>query len=205
MKHNNGSVRYRLLTNGTDISYFSPPENSSGRKGILFSGKLDVWANVLMAENIVKNILPAIIKEIPGARLDIVGANPPKAILNLESDSVRIYANVPSVVPYLQNAELFLHPHTGGSGIQNKLLEAMACACPVVTTPTGIQGIPATNGKDVLIGANNSELASHALSLLRDKKLAANFGANARETIVSTHSWESVFETLDDIIYEIIE
>ena len=62
------------------------------------------------------------------------------------------------MITFLQTNKFFLHPHIGGSGIQNKLLEAMACGCPVVTTNTGIQGIDAKNGVDAIIGNTNSEL-----------------------------------------------
>ena len=205
MKKQNPNAEYRLLTNGTDINKFIPPDEEHKRKGILFAGKLDVWANVLMSEYIVNKILPEVKKEVPDAVLDIVGATPPASVLKLQSDSVKVHANVPDMVPYLQNAELFIHPHTGGSGIQNKLLEAFACACPVVTTSTGIQGIPATNGLDVLIGEAKEELIRHTINVLKDKTLAASLGGNARQMIVETHSWEAVFRQVDGILQELTD
>lgn len=203
MKKQNPRAKYRLLTNGTDIDFFLPPPDGHKREGVLFAGKLDVWANVLMIENIVKNILPKIRAEIPGVKLNIVGANPPKAIASLISDDVVLHSNVPSMVPYLQNAELFIHPHLGGSGIQNKLLEAMACACPVVTSQTGTQGIPATHNENVMIGKDYNEMAAHTIKILKDKDFARRIGANAREMIVRTHSWQSIFKDLDGIIKEL--
>ena len=203
MKKQNPNANYELLTNGTDIDKFKPKE-SIERKGILFAGKMDVWANVLMVKTIVKNILPIIKKEIPDAKLKIVGANPPQNILSLKSDSISIEANVPDMIPYLQKAQVFLHPHTGGSGIQNKLLEAMSCACPVVTTPTGNQGINAVNGKEVLIGDDFHQLAQHTINILKNKELAKSISDNARELIINTHSWESVFMKLDKIIDEVL-
>ncbi|TAL67931.1 MAG: glycosyltransferase [Bacteroidetes bacterium] len=204
MLNQNPTAKYRLLTNGTDINKFTTPQDFKQRKDILFAGKLDIWANVLMIRDIVNNILPEVRREIPDIKLNIVGANPSGEIKALESGSIKIIPNVPNMVPYLQNARVFLHPHVGGSGIQNKLIEAMACGCPVVTTKTGIQGIPATNGKDVLIGTSSEELAYNTLRLLKDDELAKTISENARKLIVGTHPWESVFEQLDKIMMEVL-
>lgn len=204
MKKQNTNANYELLTNGTDINKFKPSDNTE-RKGVLFAGKMDVWANVLMVKTIVKKILPIIKKEIPDVHLKIVGANPPQTILGLKSESISIEANVPEMIPYLQKAQVFLHPHTGGSGIQNKLLEAMACGCPVVTTPTGNQGINAIDGKEVLIGVDNKQLAKHSIKILQNNEFANKISINARELIIKTHSWDSVFNKLDLIIDELLE
>lgn len=203
MKQENPNGKYRLLTNGTDTEYFVPPENPKIRNGILFSGKLDIWANVLMIERIVKEIFPLIQEKVPDAKLKIVGSNPSRWIESLESDSISVHKNVPSMLPYLQNSELFLHPHSGGSGIQNKLLEAMSCGCPVVTTKTGIQGIPVKNGESVLIGNTSEEMAEHSIKLLKDKDFAINIGNNARKVILDNLSWERVYKMLDELIEEV--
>lgn len=203
MKAQNTNAKYKLLTNGVDIDYFTPPESSNQRNGVLFSGKMDVWANELMVKNIVEEIFPRILNEMPEAKLNIVGANPSKTIKSFQSNSISVTGTVPEVKPYLQNAQLFLHPHIGGSGIQNKLLEAMACECPVVTTPTGIQGIPATNYKDVLIGKDYDELAKHSIKILKNNDFSNQIGTNARKMIVETHSWDSVFISLEKLIEEL--
>lgn len=203
MKQENPNGKYRLLTNGTDTDFFIPPENPDIRNGILFSGKLDIWANILMIERIVKEILPIIQEKLPDVKFRIVCSNPPKRIESLESEFISIHKNVPSMLPYLQEAELFLHPHSGGSGIQNKLLEAMSCACPVVTTPTGIQGIPVKNMESVLIGNNNQELAEHSINILKDKELAKRIGNNARQVIIDNLSWNRVYQMLDELIEEV--
>ncbi|MFH1052463.1 MAG: glycosyltransferase [bacterium] len=204
MEKQNPNGSYFLLTNGTDIDYFKPKEGSE-REDILFAGKLDVWANQLMVQKIINDILPEIHKVLPGTKLKIVGANPPKQVLDLRSDKVQVIANVPDMLPYLQKASLFLHPHNGGSGIQNKLIEAMSSGCPVVTTLTGNQGINAEHGKEVLIGRNNTELASHAVQILQNKSFADSLSKNARELIVRKLSWDTVYSELDNIIDKVLK
>jgi len=200
----NSKPEYRLLTNGTDINKFIVGNNNK-RKDILFAGKLDVWANELMVKRIVEDIFPKIKSVYPDVKFNIVGANATSGIISMLSDDVILHENVPEMIPYLQNAALFLHPHAGGSGIQNKLLEAMACECPVVTTPTGNQGIHGVDGKAIMIGKNAEELAEKSIKILADKSMAEIIGENARELIVDTHSWETVYKSLDEIIEEVLE
>jgi sugar transferase (PEP-CTERM/EpsH1 system associated) len=204
MKEYNSSASFRLLTNGVDVEYFKPSDTVFDKKHLLFTGKLDLWANHLMINTIIKDILPKIRKRFPDTKLLLVGANPSKSILALKNDFIEIHANVPSLVPYLQKAEVFIHPHQGGSGIQNKLLEAMSCAMPVVTSPTGIQGIKATHGKDIMIGTTPDEMVSHIIKLMTHNEIAQELGKNARQLIIDTHSWQSIFDDADSLINQII-
>lgn len=203
MKLSNLNANYRLLTNGTDIQKFVPPQNNDNRKDILFLGKLDIQANVLMLKRIAQDIFPAIKQQVPEVKLKIVGAKPPAEVKKLVGNGIELYPDVPDAVPWLQSAQLFLHPHTGGSGIQNKLLEAMACGCPVVTSPTGNQGIHALNGRDAFIANNNKEFIDYSVKLLKDKDLADTISQNCRKLIEETHSWELVYRQMDDILSEL--
>lgn len=201
----NPDARFRLLTNGVDIYRYKPSENSTVRKNLVFTGKLDLWANFLMLDNIIKNIFPALKKRFPGLKLQIIGAKPTNKIRSLASDDIELYFDVPDFAPYLQHARVFIHPHIGATGIQNKLLEAMSCGCPVVTTPTGIQGIDAVQGEHAFIGTNNQEIIEYSAQILADDELAENMSRKARELIVATHSWEKVFSDVDQIIDEVVK
>lgn len=206
MKLQNDSVNYRLLTNGTNTDFFMLPFENK-RKGILFAGKLDIWANVIMIKKIITEIFPLICQSLPEAELTIVGANPPISVKKLIEESknkINFYSNVPSMLPYLQNAQVFLHPHSGASGIQNKLIEAMACGLPVVTSNTGNQGIDGTDGKQLMIANNTEEFANKVIQILLNQNLAFEVGQNARKHIEEKLSWNAVYVQLDYLIEEIL-
>lgn len=194
--------KLRLLSNGTEVDKFIP-ENFEERSTILFTGKLDVWANQIMVKRITSKILPVIKKEFPKVKMVIAGVNPPKFIKKLHSNKeIELHENVPSVIPFLQKAIVYLHPHEGGSGIQNKLLEAMSCGCPVVTTSSGNQGINGIHRVHLLICNNDNEIASNVIELLKNRELAEIISMNARNLILETHSWDRIYNDLDNIIKE---
>jgi glycosyltransferase involved in cell wall biosynthesis len=203
MRQANPKAEFRLLTNGADMFEFTPPIDNSQRKGLFFCGKMDTWANVMMAKKIAEEILPLVRKEIPDCTLTIAGANPVASVLRLKSEHVKVLSKVPSLTPYYQSAAVFPHPHAGGSGIQNKLLEAMACGCPVVTTKVGNQGIDGAHGKDLMIAENVEEIATHTIRIIKDRKLMDTISHNARDLMIRTHSWDSIFSALDRIIEEL--
>ncbi len=202
IKKSNPNAQYRLLTNGTIINE-SNLHNFDKRSGMVFCGKLDVWANIMNVRRITDEIFPLIKEKVPNAVFNIVGANPIKEIQKLASDDIRIFPNVPDTRVYMQNASLFLHPHNGGTGIQNKLLEAMSCGCPVVTTPIGNQGIDGTHLKNIMIGSSSIELANAAIKILTEAEFAKNIGENGRQLMIETHSWDSIFTELEKIIKEL--
>ena len=203
MRSQNSRAEYRLLTNGVELDVFAPNFDQKNRSGLLFAGKLDVWANEMMVKKIAMELMPEIHKQIPSVEFSIVGISPSALVLNLQNEKVKVHANVPRMQDYMQSAAIFLHPHQGGSGIQNKILQAMSCGCPVVTTPTGIQGIPVEHGRDVLVGKTDEEIISHVVYLLRNPDEREKLARNARAVVEQYHSWESIYKSLDSILDEL--
>ncbi len=201
---NKKSDKYRIITNGVDIERLNAPNDNSHRKDIIFGGRLDVLANQLSLERVINNILPEIKKAIPDIKLNVVGAYPPDYLKQMDGKVITLHPDVPDLMPYLQKAAAFIHPHYSGSGIQNKVLEAMATGCPVVTTPSGNQGIHGKHMSEVMLGNNDKELARHSITLLNDATLRDKLSKNARKLIEDTHSWDAVYKQIDGIIDEVI-
>ena len=191
---------YAVVTNGVDLDRFSYQADQERRSGVLFAGKLDVQANHLMASSVIEDIFPMVRVLRPEATLTIAGARPLPALRSMISDGMQLDADVPDLVPYLHEHAVFLHPHRGGSGIQNKVLEAMSAGCAVVTTPSGLQGIEASHGIHCLVAERAADMADHVATLLGDPDQRRRLAENARELMVQTHSWEHVYDQIDGVI-----
>jgi glycosyltransferase involved in cell wall biosynthesis len=79
-----------------------------------------------------------------------------------------------------------------GTGIKNKLLEAMASGLPCVATPLALQGIDVEPGRELLVGADEEELAAQIVRLLDDNALAQELGRAARKYVSANHDWGAV-------------
>lgn len=200
MKSGNPDAHYAVVTNGVNIEHYGFQENQHERHGLLFAGKLDVQSNHLIAMTIVRDIMPKVLKAMPEAQVSIVGAKPKPELLKFRSASCTICENVPDMVPYLQTAAVFVHPHLGGSGIQNKILEAMATGCVVVTSTTGLQGINAIHNVHCLVGINDEEISQYVVQLLNDAPLRERLARAARKLIEDEHQWNHVGNQLDSVL-----
>lgn len=195
---------YYVIPAGVDLDRYYPAESFEERKGLIFTGRLDIWANRLMMHRIVKNILPPVVDKFPSTTLDIVGARPTSDVLALENRHVKVNANVPDIAPFLRKARVYVHPHSAATGIQNKLLEALASGCAVVSTPTGVQGLNCEHGVHVLIGKNDAEIAQYVIQILKDDKLAESLSVNARKLVEDKFSWNSVFNRMDNMLEQVL-
>jgi glycosyltransferase involved in cell wall biosynthesis len=200
MRLNNPRARYSVVTNGVDAERFWFRADQHDRQGLLFAGKLDVQANHLMALTVLQEVYPEIKRYMPEAPLQIVGARPLPELLKVVEGVATLHRDVPDVLPFLHTSSVFVHPHKGGSGIQNKVLEAMAAGCVVVTTPSGLQGINAQHGVHCLVGATSREVADHAVRLLNDAPLRTELAYRARMLMESEHTWERVGEQIDAVL-----
>lgn len=191
-----------VVSNGVDRDKFKFNGGARNRS-ILFAGHLGIYHNKLMAERLVGQIFPLIQTKLPDVTLKIVGKDPSNKLRTLITSmrGVELFADVPDVAPYLQSEGIFLHPQTVGSGIQNKLLEAMACGIPVITTPVGAGGIGGLqNGVHAIVGESDHELADRAITLLSDPEQMRSLQHHARQLIEERYTWQAIYHDLDKAI-----
>ncbi|MFP5431935.1 MAG: glycosyltransferase, partial [Alphaproteobacteria bacterium] len=86
-------------------------------------------------------------------------------------------------------------------GIQNKVLEAMAMARPVVASPQAAEGIDAQDEMHFLIAANPAEEAAKINALLADPARAAQLGIAARARMEARYRWSATLAQLPDLLF----
>lgn len=192
------SGRVTAVCNGVDAEYFSPeqvlPAPFPGDEiPLVFTGAMDYWPNVDAVRWFAQDILPALKQMKPQLRFYIVGRNPAAEVQALAANdaAVVVTGTVPDVRPYLLHAALVVAPLRLARGIQNKVLEAMAAARPVIASTTCAAPIDAVVGRDLLAAETPLEWQQHIMQLLDQPRQAAELGAAARRRILSHYSWDA--------------
>jgi sugar transferase (PEP-CTERM/EpsH1 system associated) len=184
--------RVGAIRNGVDTDYFdpAPPRPNPfppGREAVVFTGAMDYWANVDAVVWLVREVWPRVRAERPQALLAIVGARPSPQVQALAGADCLVTGRVEDVRPYLAQAQVVVAPLRIARGIQNKVLEGMAMARPVVVTSLGLEGIPAEPGVEVLVADGAQAFAAATLAVLAGAH--PGLGERARRRVAADFSW----------------
>jgi sugar transferase (PEP-CTERM/EpsH1 system associated) len=192
------------VANGIDCAYFSPehrftsPFSGSGPH-FVFTGTMDYRPNIDAVVWFADEILPLIRASVPDATFTVVGNKPSRDVMALANrEGIMVTGRVPDVRPYLSHATVVVAPLRIARGVQNKILEGMAMAKPVVTTPQGLEGIDAQPGEHLLLADTPKGLAAAALEATGE--IGPVIGAAARRLMEASYAWPSRLGALDRIL-----
>jgi glycosyltransferase involved in cell wall biosynthesis len=173
-------------------------------KAIVITGVMSTYTNVDAACWFARDVFPVIEREIPGARFWIVGRNPQRAVQALaRPPSVEVTGEVPDVYDWLLRASVAVAPLRIGAGMQNKIVQAMACELPLVTTKVANEGIGAVPDEHLLVREDAASMAAAVVELLRDPARAHELGRAARAYVEASWTWEALFERQERVLAEI--
>jgi len=197
--------RIETIGNGVDTEQYAPSEAlpspfAAGSLPVVFTGAMDYWPNVDGVRWFAEEVLPRVLDALPSAHFTIVGMRPTAAVKALASAHVTVTGTVPDVRPYLQHAAVVVAPLRVARGIQNKILEAMAMARPVVATDACGAGIDAVNGRHFVTAHDAATMADAVVSLLRDGEAARMMGNAARARIVARYTWAAQLRLLEEAL-----
>jgi sugar transferase (PEP-CTERM/EpsH1 system associated) len=184
-----------FFNNGVDTDYFSPQRSyaspyPAGQRAIVFTGAMDYWPNIDAVQWFAADVLPQLRVRFPDACFYIVGSRPAAAVQALaQLPGVVVTGTVPDVRPYIAMAQVAVAPLRIARGIQNKVLEAMAMATPVVVSPQALEGIEAIPGTDLLLAEDAAGFVTAVSNLLTHANGA--LGPSARARVERLYSWPS--------------
>lgn len=150
---------------------------------IVFLGKMSYEPNILAVTHFVRKIYPAIQRYRRDVQFYIVGTNPTEKVVNLQTYSgVIVTGYVDNPYDYLIKAKIVIAPMVTGAGIQNKIIQAMAIGCCVVTTPIGAEGLYIKHDEISIVEANH-EFAEEVIRLLDNNDIRSNMSEKAKEYV----------------------
>jgi len=188
-----------VVANGVDTTFFHPMDRDK-EYDLVFTGNMSYPPNVQSCEFLVNKILPLVTEVKPAIKVLIAGANPTMRIQVLRSAMVEVSGWVPDMREAYAQSKIFLAPMQLGTGLQNKLLEAMAMKIPCITSPLANQALNAKPGEEILIGETPQEYATHIINLLNNEKLAAGIAEKGYQFVLKNYSWETETAKINKLI-----
>jgi GT2 family glycosyltransferase/SAM-dependent methyltransferase len=177
-------------------SLVAPPED---RSGILFVGGFEHPPNTGAALRLVKEVMPAVWRELGEVKVTIVGPNPPPEVQALAAPLVEVTGWIEDLRPLLDQAKLMVAPLRYGAGLKGKVTQALAVGLPVVTTPVGAEGIEHTD-ECLLVAEDSQDLAAHVIRAYRDDELWRSLSRAGQAFILAQCSTSVVTDRLKQLL-----
>ncbi|MDL2314654.1 glycosyltransferase [Bacteroidales bacterium OttesenSCG-928-C19] len=189
-----------VIPNGVDFEFYHPMPEKEKKFDIVFTGNMQYPPNVDAAIFLITKIMPLLWGKNPSLKVLIAGANPDYRLKKLASDNVCISGWVDDIRKCYASAKVFTAPMRIGTGLQNKLLEAMAMQLPCVTSPLVNQALQATDKEEILIAETAKEYADAIKLLLKNQSISAKIALSGYTYVKSHFDWESFCTKLDRVL-----
>ncbi|HEX2616420.1 MAG TPA: glycosyltransferase, partial [Flavobacteriales bacterium] len=190
-----------VIPNGVDSDFFVP-RNSDPRYDLLFTGNMNYPPNIDSVLYLVNKVLPLVRAERPDTSLLISGVDPGPRVRELAEQDPLITVSgwVRDIRDSYAAAKVFAAPMQIGTGLQNKLLEAMAMRMPCVTSPLANNAVGATPGTSILIGREPEDYAAHILRLLNHPEERERLAQGGYSFVRERFDWDRAAEILDGLV-----
>jgi sugar transferase (PEP-CTERM/EpsH1 system associated) len=197
--------KIHYIDNGVDTGYFSPDRAydnpyEDATINVVFTGTMDYWPNVQAVIWFADHVWPRVHSAVPAARFVIVGAKPVPAVSSLaRRPGIAVTGRVADVRPYLAHGAVAVVPSRISPGVQNKILEAMAMAKPVIATAQALEGLDVEAGRELLVAADGEDFGAALVRLLTSGE-PADLGDKARARVLASYDWAANLGGLSDLL-----
>ncbi len=192
--------RIEVIPNGVDLDYFTP-QIITKDYDLVFTGNMSYPPNVNCALFLVNEVMPLIWLQKPNTNILISGTSPVKEVMSLASEKVKVSGWVDDIRQSYARSKIFIAPMQIGTGLQNKLLEAMAMKIPCITSPLANAPLGAKSGEEIMVGENKNVIAQIVLDLLDNPSKMQELANNGRLFVEQNYSWNTHNKKLANIIF----
>ena len=193
-----------IIPNGVDHDYFKPMEREK-KYDLVFTGNMSYPPNVNAVEYLVNEILPIVWKSRPETTLYIAGATPDPRVKKAASERIIVSGWLDDIRDAYAQSRVFIAPMRIGTGLQNKLLEAMSMRLPAITSPLANASLGAKPNEEILIGSNAEEMAQNIITLLNDTQKAEQIAQAGFDFTNRVYDWGKATEKLEEEMKTIIK
>jgi len=191
-----------VVPNGVDHDFFKPIETTK-KFDLVFTGNMAYPPNVNAAEYLALEILPLVWEKFPDTKLLIAGATPDKKVKALASDRIIVSGWMDDIRMAYAESKVFIAPMRIGTGLQNKLLEAMSMLLPCVTTTLANGALGAVDREELIVGNDPCELANAVIFLLSEEENAKKIAKKGYDFVHRNFDWKSSTNLLEASLKDI--
>jgi len=190
-----------VIPNGVDTLHFSP-QDVPAKYDLLFTGNMNYPPNIDSVLFLANRVLPLVHRKRPGTTLLISGVDPSNSVRDLArtNPSIIVSGWVKDIRTSYASARIFVAPMQIGTGLQNKLLEAMAMRIPCITSSLANNAVGAVDGDSILIGNEPEDYAEHILRLLENPLERDRLAASGNRFVLEQFDWDRAADNLDRLI-----
>jgi len=193
-----------IVPNGVDYDYYTPRECEK-KYDIVFTGNMSYAPNVNAVEYLAYEIMPLVWEKMPDAKMYIAGANPDIRVRRVACENIIVSGWIDDMRDAYAQSRIFIAPMRIGTGLQNKLLEAMSMKLPCITTPLANGSLHAVNGKDILVGNRSDELAADIVYLLQNKVKADELAQRGYDFVHRVYDWSAATKIMEDAMNQVLD
>jgi glycosyltransferase involved in cell wall biosynthesis len=196
-----GRHRMVVVPNGVDTAHFAPQQAEKAHD-LLFTGNMNYPPNIDSVLYLVRRVLPLVRRERPATTLLISGVDPSPAVraLAVTDPLITVTGWVRDIRVSYAASRIFVAPMQIGTGLQNKLLEAMAMGIPCITSALANNAVGAVPDRSILIGERPADYAAHILRLLADAPARDRLAADGLRFVQDKFDWDKAAATLDALV-----
>ncbi|MCC5923791.1 MAG: glycosyltransferase [Crocinitomicaceae bacterium] len=188
--------KIKVVPNGVSASFFEVLDVKK-KYELVFTGNMSYAPNILSCKFLAQDILPKLDSNFKGL---ISGASPSQDVLQLASSQIEVTGWVEDIRLSYAAGKIFVAPMFIGTGLQNKLLEAMAIGLPCITTSLANNALGAAPGKEVLIAETADEYVSLIQKLLTDELFYNQIANNGRSFVQKKYVWSETVKILKELL-----
>ena len=192
-----------IVPNGVDHEYYKPQEREK-IYDIVFTGNMGYAPNVNAVEFLAYEIMPKVWEKIPSAKLYIAGAQPDMKVKKTACENIIVSGWIDDMRDAYAQSRIFIAPMRIGTGLQNKLLEAMSMKIPCITTALANGSLHAENGKEILVDNNSSELAADIVFMLQRPDKAAEIAEEGYNFVNRVYDWSAATKIMEDVMKQVV-
>ena len=193
-----------IVPNGVDHDYYKPMEMEK-KYDIVFTGNMGYAPNVNAVEFLAYEIMPKVWEKLPDAKLLIAGAQPDLRVKKVACENIIVSGWIDDMREAYAKSRIFIAPMRIGTGLQNKLLEAMSMKIPCITTALANGSLHAVNGKEILVDNNSAELAADIVFMLRRPDKAAEIAEEGYKFVNRVYDWGAATKIMEDAMITVVQ